>query len=297
MTADRGIYLTTVRRRRTPCNEHFEVTIGTEDFPEAEPGQFLQVLCRDRDSGGSTNHSLAGAFLRRPFSIAGLRRDSNGCELDLMGRVVGEGTAWLNRLSPGDLVDIIGPLGRAFSVPPMNHRAILIAGGIGLPPIRWLGETLRLSGIDCTSFYGALTRDLLPISISSEPSRDGAPSPCVEEFSRHGIPTAITTDDGTCGFRGRVTEPLRRYLEGLPDRASARMYACGPEPMLRAVAELASRFEIECELAMERVMGCGMGTCQSCVIPVHDAKRADGWRYALCCTEGPIFGAQQVVWR
>jgi|CXWL01.1.fsa_nt_gi dihydroorotate dehydrogenase electron transfer subunit len=302
----KGIFLTTVTRRRTPCREHFEVTLGIDHFPDAQPGQFLQVLCRPPES---TNHNspsrvatvasgdLANPFLRRPFSIAGMRRTASGCEIDLLGRVVGEGTAWLNRLAPGDIVDVLGPLGRPFSTPPAKHRAILVAGGIGLPPIRWLGETLRTSRIECTAFYGALTRDLLPITLTNEPMRDATPAMCVEDFARHGIPTAITTDDGTCGLAGRVTVALNRYLDGRPDRASSCLYACGPEPMLHVVADLAAKFQVGCELAMERVMGCGMGTCQSCVIPVRDSDHALGWRYALCCTEGPVFAADRIIWR
>ena len=129
----------------------------------------------------------------------------------------------------------------------------------------------------------------------SLPSAAGTATMCVEEFARVGTPAAVTTDDGSCGLRGRVTDAMKVLFDSSMARAT-NVYACGPEPMLRAVAQLCAQQGVRCELAMERVMGCGMGTCQSCVVPVNDSTRAEGWRYALCCSEGPVFDARQVRW-
>ena len=302
---------TVVARRRTLCREHFEVTLRVNTFPAAAPGQFVQILCHDPDpfstansdparkaGAGEMNPDLLGEspLLRRPFSIGGMRATTVGVEIDIMGRVVGVGTRWLDGLAPGDVVEILGPLGRSFSTPPTGHRALLIAGGVGLPPIRWLGERLRAENFDCRAIFGAQSRDLLPLVISQSPVESAKFSMIADEFSRDGIAQIITTDDGTFGLRGRVTDALKPALATDPDLKSLRVYACGPEPMLEAVARLCDAAGVTCELALERVMGCGVGTCQSCVVPVSDAAADDGWRYALCCREGPVFESTRLIW-
>lgn len=297
-----GIHLARVARNRTLCRDHFELTLALDRFPDAAPGQFVQVLCRPpNEDGGALRASDDGAFatvpmLRRPFSIGGMARTADGIEIVLLGRVVGPGTAWLNARREGDAIDVLGPLGRGFSVPDVGQTALLISGGIGLPPVRWLGAYLRERGFDCLAFIGAKTRDLLPVTWSDVPPRDGAARPRVEEFARYGISSVVTTDDGSCGARGLVTDALARHLAGVGDRSAVRVYACGPEAMLRAAAEICERANLACEVALERVMGCGMGTCQSCVVPVRAPAEANGRRYALCCTEGPVFDARQVNW-
>lgn len=285
-----GIFQTRVARRRLLCDEHFELTVELTEFPNAVPGQFLEVLCHPPDGFG------ASAMLRRPFSIGGLRRANGTVEIDLLGRVVGPGTAWLNDRSAGDFVSVLGPLGRGFAAPLRNETALLVAGGIGLPPIRWFAETLTNTGVSCTAIVGAQRRTLLPLALVLAPSTDGGATMCVEEFARVGVPCAVTTDDGSSGLRGRVTDAMREYFRSPAARESTRVYACGPEPMLRAVAAICAPRDVPCELAMERIMGCGMGTCQSCVVPVNDSTRPDGWRYALCCTEGPVFDARRLRW-
>ena len=235
-------------------------------------------------------------MLRRPFSIGGLERGARGVEMKILGRVVGSGTAWLDARSPGDFISVLGPLGRGFTAPPRGATALLIAGGIGLPPIRWMAETLANTGVLCSAIVGAQRRSLLPVTLVDDPSATGSATNCVEEFARAGIPAAVTTDDGSCGMRGRVTDAMAAFFGTPMARETLRVYACGPEAMLRAVASLCAQQAVECELAMERVMGCGMGTCQSCVVPVTDSARAEGWRYALCCTEGPVFDARRIRW-
>ena len=235
-------------------------------------------------------------MLRRPFSIAALRRSERGCEIDLLGRVTGDGTAWLASRNPGDAIDVLGPLGRGFSPPPQGTRVLLVAGGIGLPPIRWLGEELRKQNITCDAVYGALTRDSLPVALLSEPPADGGGTLCVAEFARHGIKTVLTTDDGSCGMRGRVTDGLNRCCEEIGDLRFVHVYACGSVAMLQSVARFCAERGMPCQVAMERKMACGMGTCQSCVVPVADANAESGWRYALCCTDGPVFNAVDVLW-
>ncbi|HWL92289.1 MAG TPA: dihydroorotate dehydrogenase electron transfer subunit [Phycisphaerae bacterium] len=235
-------------------------------------------------------------MLRRPFSIGGLRREGAACLIDILGRVVGAGTAWLDALKVGDHVDLIGPLGGGFTEPPAGHRALLVAGGIGLPPIRWLGEALRNKNVECRAIYGAQSRDLMPVELASKIPDRPEFSMAMGKFSRNGILSIVTTDDGSAGMRGRVTEALIPVLANDPEPSRVQVYACGPEPMLKAVGSISAAHGARCEVAMERVMGCGMSTCQSCVVPVKDSRAEEGWRYALCCREGPVFDAATVLW-
>lgn len=308
-----GIFLATTLSRRTLCREHFQVILAVDHFPNAVPGQFLQVLC-EAPQGSTTAHTNAprhpptsgvkaeqnstfhGPMLRRPFSIGGLRRDGNTSEIVLIGRVVGEGTAWLSALEPGDRVDVLGPLGRGFTPPPPGNKVLLLAGGVGLPPIRWWGKVLREQDHHCAMIYGAQSRDTLPVRLCGEPEAEGEFSLCVEEFATWGIPAMITTDDGSCGLKGRVTDGLLRYFAHSAHPLRVSVYACGSLPMLRAVASICAKHSVPCEVAMERLMACGMGTCQSCVLPVHDDSAGAGRRYALCCTDGPVFDAGRVSW-
>lgn len=287
-----GIFLSRVARRVTLCEEHFELTLTLDDFPPAVPGQFVQVLCHPPDDA-----EAGAAMLRRPFSIGGLERGARGVEMKILGRVVGKGTAWLDARGPGDSISLLGPLGRGFTAPPRGATALMVAGGVGLPPIRWLAETLANTGVSCTAIVGAQRQSLLPVTLVDEPSATGSATKCVDEFASAGIPAAVTTDDGSCGMRGRVTDALETFFLTPISRETLRVYACGPEAMLRAVAMLCAAQGVACELAMERAMGCGMGTCQSCVVPVNDSARAEGWRYALCCTEGPVFDARRIRWK
>lgn len=301
----RGHFVGRITRHRMPCREHFELTIRVDDFPDAIPGQFVQILCstptrRVSEEASAQDATLvraasAGVLLRRPFSIGGLRRKGRHCEIDIMGRVVGPGTAWLDARMPGDEVDLIGPLGCGFQLPEADVHALLIAGGVGLPPIRWLGESLTQKQVTTHAIFGAQTEELIPLSLTKRPEITAEFTPCVAEFAEHGIDTIITTDDGSCGVLGRVTDAMRAVLEANSD-TSFHVYACGPEPMLHAVARLAMEFNLPCHLALERVMACGMGTCQSCVVRVNDGGAEDGWRYALCCTEGPVFDAGRLAW-
>lgn len=302
--SERGIFRARVAGCRRLCRDHFELSLAAESFPHAEPGHFVQVLCSQPHDSSECSGAIAdGAsvglgrpMLRRPFSIAGLRRHGSCATIEILGRVVGPGTAWLAALSIGDDVELLGPLGRPFVIPSGISHALLVAGGVGLPPIRWLAEVLRTQGVNCSSFLGAQTQALLPVRLIEEPASDGGLSPCVEEFARIGVASAITTDDGTCGLPGRVTEAVQRFLGDRGDEKRVQVYACGPEPMLRALAAICRERHVACQVAMERVMGCGMGTCQSCVVRVQDETLERGWRYALCCTDGPVFDAHRVIW-
>ena len=247
------------------------------------------------------------AVLRRPFSLAGRTDVGQTATLDIIHRVVGTGTAWLGKLNPDDPVDLIGPLGNAFRLPPPGHTALLVGGGVGLPPMLYLAQALRQRDCNAIAFVGATTADLLPVRIdrAMPPSTDAQPNRAVRDFAIHGYNTIVTTDDGTIGLKGRITDGLTAFLAGSPDLNTkhATLYTCGPEPMMKAAATIAAQHRIPCQVCVEQAMACGMGTCQSCVVKIHDADHPhdhtpDGrpWRFRLTCTDGPIFDAAQLLW-
>lgn len=291
----KGVSLARVVSNENICREHYRLVLSPAEFPTAQPGQFVQILCTEPSEAGWTG----GAFIRRPFSIGGLRRGHGQIELDILHRAIGIGTKWLARLQPGDPVNILGPLGQPFRLPASGHGpALLVGGGIGLPPLIWLAEALQAAGIPAISFCGSRTADLLPLTL--EPNVDCTctdPVPFCREFARLGVPGLLATDDGSLGQRGLIPDVFDAYLERHPElKSGAVVYTCGPDRMMRAVAEICERRGLPCQVCLERMMACGMGTCQSCVVKTRDAAAPDEWKYRLCCTDGPVFDAKDVIW-
>lgn len=296
------------------------LAIVVDPFPQTCPGQFVQLQCADvidadaapaeYDWSPGERIQLSGdelarrtAVLRRPFSLAGRRDLASGDggprgEIDIILRTVGVGTEWLAALRPGDTVNVLGPLGNAFVLPPQNGTALMVGGGVGIPPMIYLAERLSREGVRGVAFCGATTRDLLSLTLSGDPA-----SPSLAEFGAHGVPSVVTTDDGSAGRRGFVTDALADYLNTTPtDPATTIIYTCGPEGMMRRVAEIARRHGVPCQVCVERAMACGMGTCQSCVIKVKKPDPAapplagHDWCYRLACTDGPVFAAELLLW-
>ncbi len=314
----RGSFLAVVRQNIPLCREHFRLVLELEHFPQTSPGQFVQLSCRDVSLASDVGEEFEWtderrpqlqaeelthpvAMLRRPFSLAGRRDRGSNTEIDIIHRVVGIGTDFLAHLKEDDEVGVLGPLGNKFTLPKENQEAILVGGGVGIPPMLYLAE--KLSGKRAVAFAGALTRDLLPLTIVDPEARgldDIRALSDIAEFAKHGVRSVITTDDGIYGFRGFVTQALERYLDEA--KPNAVIYTCGPEPMMKRVADIALARGIECQIAVERAMACGMGTCQSCCIKV---KKPDpnqpplvgrDWCYRLACTDGPVFRASDLLW-
>ncbi len=290
----KGIFRTRVVANTPLCREHRRLTLEARDFPEATPGQFLQIRCSAPDDALGSGPVL----IRRPFSIGGLERNGDVSRIAIMLRVVGQGTRWLAGLNEGDEVEVLGPLGRPFRIDPDRPLAWLVGGGVGLPPILWMAEFVHRADKQAIAFCGARSADLLPLRLMPKFDRSGCePQPGVEEFDRWGIPTLISTDDGSLGAVGRIPEQFAAYLDAHPEqRAQAVVYTCGPEPMMRAVAEACDARSVTCQVSMERMMACGMGTCQSCVTRIRDDADPEGWTYRLCCTDGPVFFSHQILW-
>ncbi len=293
----------TVVRNVLLCREHYRLTLSVARFPEAHPGQFVQL-----SPPSPTDHPIAASaimptpspMLPRAFSIGGLRRAQDGCEVDVIYRVVGVATQWMAGRASGDQVTLLGPLGNPFPISPTKPHALLIIGGVGLPPLLWLAEALRGAGKQTVAFIGAQTADLLPLDCADRPAPDvdaAQPRLCAAEFAATDTPVIISTDDGSRGYQGHAVAALTRYLNAVETpREDCVVYTCGPERMMRATADYCLANDIECHVCLERPMACGVGTCQSCIVTVQSAAAPSGRRFVLCCSEGPVFPADVVVW-
>jgi dihydroorotate dehydrogenase electron transfer subunit len=218
----------------------------------------------------------AALVFGRPFSILA----ADGAAVSFLYRVVGRGTARLSRLAAGDSVSYLGPLGRPFPERKDDAPAILVGGGVGLPPVAsWYARWGRRGDLPC---FGARDGHDVPWALLE----DGW---VVSVEKEDGIP------DGRAAVRGLVTEPVAPRLDDAG--APGMILACGPMPMLRAVRDLAADTGWDCWLSLEEHMGCGYGVCKGCVVPVRDPDDpAAGWRNATCCAEGPVFPAEAIDW-
>lgn len=232
-----------------------------------EPGQFVMLKPE-----GCTD-----SILRRPFSVFEIVREQGRVTaITILNKRAGRTTRTLNTLEPGHYVDCLGPLGKPFDIVP-NREAWLVAGGVGLAPFATLAEALAARGLPTTLFYGA---------------RTGQELFCLDLFERLGVRPILATEDGSQGFKGRVTGALGDALEGrAPD--SVAIYACGPEPMLAVVSKLAEAHRQPAQVSVERVMGCGLGGCYSCVIRVKHGTKS---HFVRSCIGGPVFSGADIVW-
>ncbi len=235
-----------------------------------QPGQFVMV----KPSG------ITDPLLRRPFSVFEVLRDATGVitGISILNKRAGRSTRKLYELEPGDVVSCLGPLGLPFKPVAAPVEAWMVAGGVGLAPFATLADALATSRTPATLFYGARTAEELFY---------------LDFFEQRGITLVLTTEDGGRGIKGRVTVPLEAALKNAGP-AGAMIYACGPEPMLEAVARLAARYHQPSQVSVERVMGCGLGGCYSCVVPVkHGNEEANLVR---SCISGPVFDGAELVW-
>jgi len=293
------------------CNEHFRITFRVRSFPPAYPGQFLHL--GSHRAADATNDSVIRAtgvspmawggndpFLRRAFSIAGLRRSAEGVELDVIYRVVGSLTGWLAKMRAGDPISILGPQGNRFPIQRDRPNAWLVAGGVGLPPLLWFAEELHAAKKIAVFFYGAQRADVVALRMDAKtaPASDACAATMASvELADLRVPVVVSTDDGSLGFCGHVGQALEAFWQANPvPPEELVLYTCGPERMMRFVAEFAARIGAMCFACVERSMACATGMCQSCVVATRDANDTEGWRYRLCCTDGPVFDAAEVIW-
>ena len=242
------------------------------------PGQFIMM----RIAG--TNDPLLG----RPLAMYSVVRgdDATPQGLDVVYLTVGKMTRCLATLHPGSLLEVWGPLGNGFP-PTATEHLVMIAGGIGQTPFLTLArEHLGLEtygnpprqcpqGKKATLCYGARSSEYLA---------------AVEDFQQSGVEVHLSTDDGTAGHHGVVTDLIRPVVER--SELSCRLVCCGPEPMLAATAEIARELGLRCQVSLETPMACGIGICFSCVAKIRDAS--GDWDYRRTCVEGPVFEAENI---
>jgi len=222
------------------------------------PGQFLNI----KVAGGTD------PLLRRPFSV--YRTD--GDRVELIFNVVGKGTSAMHAMRPGDRLDILGPLGTPYSVDGESFEtALLVGGGLGVAPLPITTEVLKQRGRRIMTFLGARSASQI--------------------VDAHLVDVHIATDDGSRGYRGTVVDLLAETLKATAV-AAPKVFACGPTPMLKALAVYALGASLPCEVSLEGPMACGIGICQGC--PVELAGE-DG-KYALMCKEGPAFAVERIKW-
>ena len=257
--------------RNTQLSKDYNViALAAPEIAEiSKPGQFVMI----RPESGTD------PLLRRPFSVFEVLRRNNSIEgLSLLNKRAGITTELLHEAAVGSVFSCLGPLGQPFNPIHPPAEAWLVAGGVGLAPFVTMVEAFKKEKVQTTLFYGARTSQELFY---------------LDWFSERGVKLVLSTEDGSNGDRGRVTEPLERALDSASN-IDIKIYACGPEPMLAAVAKLAHQFERPCEVSVERVMGCGMGGCYSCVIPVRD--KLGNKHYVRSCLNGPVFSGDEIVW-
>lgn len=243
-----------------------------QDLLDSAPGQFLMLKVAD----------AIDPLLRRPFGLFDVGTFSaeyagcgTQCYCEILYKVVGKGTKMLSALHHGDVVDLLAPLGRGFEIGPTGEEKILVGGGIGLAPLYYLAKELVAAGEKVRLFAGGRNRDDIL---------------CITEFERLGVETYVSTDDGTLGERGFVTQVLERHLA-----PGMRIFACGPTPMLSAVAGIAAKHGTPCQVSMEAYMACGVGACLGCVMKGanHTDETPD---YRCVCKDGPVFDSFELQW-
>ena len=254
-------------------SEHYNVLVleAPAIAAAARPGQFV-MLKPTRSSD---------PLLRRPFSIFEIIRDAAGspAAISIFNKRTGVGTSLLYETEARATVGCLGPLGQPFEAVEPPAEAWMVAGGVGLAPFVTLASRLQQLGTPATLFYGA---------------RTAAELYYVDLFERLGAHVVLSTEDGTRGVAGRVTAPLGEALGGLAPGHEVKLYACGPTPMMRAVAGLAAGHGRSCDVSLEQVMGCGMGGCYSCVVLTrHPGQKP---HFVRSCIEGPVFDARRIVW-
>lgn len=250
-----------VLANREMASGHFRLSLAVPPIAAAVlPGQFVMLRCPDG----------ADPLLPRAYSV--YAADPASGRIDLVYRVVGAATRRMRQLRTGDLTSVWGPLGNAFTPAPSGEM-LLVGGGVGVPPLVFFAARLKKPpGSAVRALIGAATATFLL---------------GLEEFAAAGVPVAVATDDGTRGHHGFVTELLVQALaEGRP----TTVYACGPTPMLKAVARVCAAVGAACQVSLEAPMACGVGACLGCTVP----RVAGG--FARVCTDGAVFDATSIAW-
>ena len=221
-------------------------------------GQFVAVKVQENSTD---------PLLRIPLAIHSINKDS----ISLLYKVIGNATKILGSKRPQQIINILGPLGNGFDIK-KNKQAILVAGGYAVSPLYALAQTLVNKNNQVTVFIGAYSKQQIL---------------CEEKFIDLGAQVHVSTEDGSQGYKGYVTELLKNHISKLKDSSNVIIYAAGPLPMLSALTKITKQLTIPTQLSLESYMACGIGVCRGCVIPTSKG-------YKLCCKDGPVFDARMI---
>lgn len=237
---------------------HFVLTLQLPvSHPIIVPGQFAEILV-----AGSPE-----TFLRRPISVHDV--DEKKHTLDLLVKIVGAGTEKLSHLREGDSVDIVYPLGHGFSMAAKGEKVLLAGGGCGIAPMLYLARKLKETGADCHVAIGGKT--------SAEILRADAYQGLAQ--------VAVLTEDGSMGDKGMITA---HPWFGADMKSFSKVYVCGPDPMMKAIGQLATDACVYCEVSLENLMACGIGSCLCCTVGTHEGN-------VRACMEGPVFNVKELI--
>jgi dihydroorotate dehydrogenase electron transfer subunit len=258
-------------------------------FAKTEPGQFAQIdlskaaLPPDEQIPNELKDKCKREILlRRPFSFCDVTTKDNKTIVEILYCAVGPASLRMTTLKTGDKVSIIGPLGTGFRIPKGKRAALLVAGGMGSPPLQHLAKVIAedYPEIELIVLAGARTKNDMPFKKGSFPKK----SRLIE-----------TSEDGTIGIKGFVTEQLEDWLKNCKQKPDEIIiYSCGPEQMLAKVAQIANERNIDCQISMERRMACGIGVCQGCAVECRVAG-SNETVYKMCCTDGSVFDSKEIV--
>lgn len=250
----------------------------------AKPGSFVHLTCDDT------------LPMRRPLSIM---RVEDGC-IDVLYKILGDGLRWLSAKRPGDSISVLGPIGQPFNLSLERPNALLVGGGVGIPPMVFLADFLRRNPGDWSPL--AILGSELPFPFELQTSSIESPwldpelratMPLLENW---GIPCRLATLAGYPGcYNGYVTDLAELWLTSLAknELSKTEVFACGPTPMLKAVATLAAKYHLPCQVSLEEFMACAVGGCAGCAVKINTSE---GPAMKRVCVDGPVFNAASVVW-
>ena len=254
---------------------------------KATPGQFVMIRV----------HRFLDPFLRRPFGIHSVCGEKDSLRdkecpscIEILYRMVGKGTLLLSEKEKDEEIDLLGPLGNGFSVDHNLTTAVLVAGGIGVAPLFFLAQALQ-------NMKGKTTGQIKLIVFVGGETKDDIL--CLKEFNTLGARLKVSTNDGSVGIKGLVTDLLLDFLSNPPPskNQSVMLFGCGPSPMLRTLSDIALSHDIPCQISLESRMACGVGACLGCAVPtVNTIREIREISYQRVCKEGPIFDSTVVLW-
>ncbi len=239
----------------------YKMTIESDFVSQnAKPGQFINIKCAEG----------INALLRRPISICNVEKDKN--TFDIVFQIKGIGTELLSKSKNGSFVDIIAPLGNYFKISNEYKKVAVIGGGIGIFPLLYLLNEYR--DAEKSAFIGFRNKNFVVLT---------------DKFENAANNFYMSTDDGSAGYKGLVTDLL---LEDLKKNKYDIIFTCGPTPMIKKVVEIADSYNTKCQVSMEQRMGCGIGACLVCACKT---KLGDDWEYSHVCKDGPVFWSDEVI--